>query len=63
MEAMAHVWDGISFQHQPYRETGVSILTAVDDIQTLLEDQTVKMQTMKGSPFIKPFKEENKVSV
>ncbi|XP_060913896.1 dynein axonemal heavy chain 12 [Labrus mixtus] len=60
MQTMLHVWDGISFHHQPYRETGVSILTALDEIQTMLDDQIVKTQTMRGSPFIKPFENEIK---
>lgn len=63
MQTMMHFWDGISFHHQPYRETGVSILTALDEIQTMLDDQIVKTQTMRGSPFIKPFENEIKVSI
>uniref|UniRef100_A0A8C4EEV4 Dynein axonemal heavy chain 12 n=1 Tax=Dicentrarchus labrax TaxID=13489 RepID=A0A8C4EEV4_DICLA len=60
MQTMVHIWDAISFHHQPYRETGVSILTALDEIQTMLDDQIVKTQTMRGSPFIKPFENEIK---
>ncbi|KAM6924384.1 dynein axonemal heavy chain 12 [Xenentodon cancila] len=60
MQNMVHIWDGISFHHQPWREAGVSILTALDDIQTMLDDQIVKTQTMRGSPFIKPFEKEIK---
>ncbi|XP_074537088.1 dynein axonemal heavy chain 12 [Halichoeres trimaculatus] len=60
MQTMVNIWDGISFHHQPYRETGVSILTALDEIQTMLDDQIVKTQTMRGSPFIKPFEKEIK---
>ncbi|XP_041955531.1 dynein heavy chain 12, axonemal isoform X1 [Alosa sapidissima] len=60
MQTMVEVWDGVSFNHHPYRESGVSILTAVDEIQTMLDDQIVKTQTMRGSPFIKPFEAEIK---
>ncbi|KAK1801742.1 hypothetical protein P4O66_022373 [Electrophorus voltai] len=55
MQNMVELWDTVSFHHHAYRESGVSILTAVDEIQTMLDDQIVKTQTMRGSPFIKPF--------
>lgn len=61
MHTMEDMWDSISFNTSPYRESGVSILSAVDEIQTILDDQIVKTQTMRGSPFIKPFEKEIKV--
>uniref|UniRef100_A0A8C5BD67 Dynein, axonemal, heavy chain 12 n=1 Tax=Gadus morhua TaxID=8049 RepID=A0A8C5BD67_GADMO len=61
MQAMVEIWDSISFHHYPYRESGVSILTAVDEIQTIMDDQIIKTQTMRGSPFIKPFEDEIKL--
>uniref|UniRef100_A0A8C8DLQ1 Dynein axonemal heavy chain 12 n=1 Tax=Oryzias sinensis TaxID=183150 RepID=A0A8C8DLQ1_9TELE len=60
MQTMTQVWDGVSFHHQPHKDTGVSIFTALDDIQMMLDDQIVKTQTMMGSPFVKPFQSEMK---
>ncbi|KFO19799.1 Dynein heavy chain 7, axonemal [Fukomys damarensis] len=60
MNTMIGTWDAISFHISLYRDTGVYILSAVDEIQAILDDQIIKTQTMRGSPFIKPFEKEIK---
>ncbi|ALC38670.1 Dhc36C [Drosophila busckii] len=55
MIKMANEWEGVEFTISPYRDSGTYKLSSVDDIQILLDDQIIKTQTMKSSPYIKPF--------
>ena len=54
-------WEPVKFNTSKYKETGLTILGSVDEIQAMLDDHIVKTQTMKGSPFIKPFEREIRV--
>ncbi|XP_031619236.1 LOW QUALITY PROTEIN: dynein heavy chain 7, axonemal [Contarinia nasturtii] len=58
MSNMIVEWQGIEFSIHEYRDTGTYILASVNDIQTLLDDHIIKTQTMKNSPYIKPFESE-----
>jgi len=55
---MKNDWESVDFGLVQYRDTELKILSAVDDIQMLLDDHVVKTHTMKGSPFIEPFVDE-----
>lgn len=47
----------MAFDTLEWRATGSFILRGLDDIQTLLDDQIVKTQGMRASPYIGPFEE------
>src|SRR5687768_7946543 len=58
LKKMRQEWAEVKFECIPYRETGVNILSSLDDIQTMLDDHILKVQIMRGSPFIKPMEHE-----
>ncbi|XP_063078071.1 dynein axonemal heavy chain 3 [Engraulis encrasicolus] len=60
MEKMRKEWADLRLSFLEYRDTGTSIVSAVDDIQVLLDDHIIKTQTMRGSPFIKPIEADCK---
>uniref|UniRef100_A0A383V949 AAA+ ATPase domain-containing protein n=1 Tax=Tetradesmus obliquus TaxID=3088 RepID=A0A383V949_TETOB len=60
LDKMQADWAGVCFDSAPWRATGSSILRGVDDIQQLLDDQVVKTQAMRASPYIGPFEEQVK---
>ena len=60
MNKMKGEWAPLEFILLPYRESGTYILSAVDEIQQLLDDQIVKTQSMRSSPYVKPFETEMK---
>ncbi len=60
MARMKEEWEAVTFDCQPYRESGVSVLAGVEDVQQMLDDHILKAQTMHSSAYIKPFEEEMK---
>lgn len=60
MHTMIGEWDGVVFTTVPHKESGVHILTHLDDIQAQLEEHIVKVQAMRGSAFVKLIEEEVK---
>ncbi|XP_075243127.1 dynein axonemal heavy chain 7-like isoform X3 [Convolutriloba macropyga] len=55
MLRMKDEWNELEFPLIQYRDTEHKILSSVDEIQLILDEQIIKTQTMRGSPFIKPF--------
>ena len=51
-------WEPIMLTLKTYKNTGVPLLTAIDEIQAYLDDYIVKTQAIRSSPFCKPFEEE-----
>ncbi|KAK2921231.1 hypothetical protein Q8A73_000716 [Channa argus] len=60
LETMKNEWINLQFAFTPYKDRGTNIISAVDDIQLLLDDHIIKTQTIRSSPFIKPIETECK---
>ncbi|XP_014211752.1 dynein heavy chain 12, axonemal [Copidosoma floridanum] len=58
LERLETEWKDVYFTTMPFKDTKVNILTQLDDIQALLEEQIVKVQAMRGSAFVKPIAAE-----
>ena len=58
MREMKSAWAETLLNFSDYRDTGTYVLKEIEEVQVLLDDHIVKAQTMKGSPFIKPFEDE-----
>lgn len=54
---MMDEWRDIKFTVFAYKDSGTFIISAVDDIETLLDDHRIKAQAIKLSPNIKIFEE------
>lgn len=57
---MKREWLDIFFKTGRFKDTGIVILTALDDIQVVLDDHILKALTMRGSIFAKPYEVEVK---
>ncbi|GAB6032148.1 hypothetical protein CHUAL_010802 [Chamberlinius hualienensis] len=55
---LLHEWDHVSLTTIQFRDTGKLILSSIDDVQQMLDDHIVKIQTIRGSLYIGPFEEE-----
>ncbi|KAI5636077.1 dynein heavy chain and region d6 of dynein motor domain-containing protein [Phthorimaea operculella] len=60
LKKMQAEWEDICFKTSPYKDTGIFILSGLDDIQSILDDHIVKTIGMRGSAFVKPFETEVK---
>lgn len=60
LQKMQGEWTDICFKTSIYKDTGLHILTALDDIQVVLDDHILKTLTMRGSVFVRPYETEVK---
>lgn len=58
LAAMKREWDTVNFSTGLYKNTGITILSSIDDVQALLDDHIIKTLAMRGSAFVKPSEEE-----
>ena len=57
LDQMETDWKSIDLQISPYRETGTSVISGVDEIQAILDEQVTMTQAMQFSAFKKAFED------
>ncbi|XP_049547176.1 dynein axonemal heavy chain 12 [Anopheles darlingi] len=60
LQTMIAEWEGITFKLNAYKDTGINILSGLDEIQAVLDDHIMKTLAMRGSAFVKPCEREVK---
>ncbi|CAG5104629.1 Oidioi.mRNA.OKI2018_I69.chr1.g1402.t2.cds [Oikopleura dioica] len=60
LNKMKEDWQEMKFTLLPYRDTSVSIFGGMDEIQILLDDQLIKCQALRSSPYLGAFAEDFK---
>lgn len=60
LKKMISEWTDVIFKTSPYKDSGIFILSGLDDIQSLLDEHIVKTVGMRGSAFVKPFEAQVK---
>ena len=60
LDKMQKEWRAVALDIEPYKATGSFILKGAEDILTLLDDQIMKVQAMRGSPYIKVWENRSK---
>lgn len=58
LNSMISQWDDVDMQILPYRETGTYVLSGVDEMTALLDEQITMTQAMQFSSFKGPFEEQ-----
>lgn len=58
LEKMRADWEGVVFRVIEYKDTGTYIMGGTDEVQALLDDQIVKTQSMRASPYIKALEKD-----
>jgi len=54
LDKMKTEWRDLQFEFSPYKDSGTYVLKGIEETVMLLDDQIVKVQAMRGSPYAKP---------
>mmetsp|Transcript_30720 Transcript_30720/g.59916 ORF Transcript_30720/g.59916 Transcript_30720/m.59916 type:complete len:4305 (+) Transcript_30720:116-13030(+) len=60
LDKMQKEWSDMNMILEDHKATKTYIMKGSDDILALLDDQIMKTQTMRGSPYVKPFEVRTK---